>query len=57
MRFCQVSAAENKKPFRARLVLNEDGKVEFEFPERRAEAAQGRRRGVTSGPEFTLIGG
>ena len=26
--------SRNGKPFRARLVLNEDGKVEFEFPAR-----------------------
>jgi hypothetical protein len=32
--------SRNKKPFRARLVLNDEGKVEFEFPERRAEAAK-----------------
>ncbi len=31
--------SRNKKPFRARLVLTEEGKVEFEFPERAAAAA------------------
>jgi DNA topoisomerase-3 len=31
--------SRNKKPFRARLVMNEDGKVEFEFPERAAAKA------------------
>jgi DNA topoisomerase-3 len=29
------------KPFRARLVLGEDGKVEFEFPERAASPVRG----------------
>jgi DNA topoisomerase-3 len=32
--------SRNKKPFRARLVMNEDGKVEFEFPERAAAKAR-----------------
>jgi DNA topoisomerase-3 len=32
--------SRNKKPFRARLVLGEDGKVEFEFPERAAAGAR-----------------
>jgi hypothetical protein len=32
--------SRKKKPFRARLVLNGDGKVEFEFPERPAEVAR-----------------
>ncbi len=31
--------SKNKKPFRARLVMNEDGKVEFDFPERAPAAA------------------
>jgi len=31
--------SKNKKPFRARLVMNEDGKVEFDFPERAATPA------------------
>ncbi len=31
--------SRNKKPFRARLVMNEDGKVEFDFPERAPAAA------------------
>jgi DNA topoisomerase-3 len=32
--------SRNKKPFRARLVLNGEGKVEFEFPERPVEPAR-----------------
>jgi DNA topoisomerase-3 len=32
--------SKNKKPFRARLVLGEDGKIEFEFPERAATGAR-----------------
>jgi len=32
--------SRNKKPFRARLVLNGEGKIEFEFPERPAEVAK-----------------
>ena len=32
--------SKNKKPFRARLVLGEDGKIEFEFPERATAGAQ-----------------
>ena len=34
--------SRNKRQFRARLVLGEDGKVEFEFPERAAAPAQSR---------------
>jgi DNA topoisomerase-3 len=32
--------SRNGKPFRARLVLNEDGKIEFDFPARRQGAEQ-----------------
>lgn len=34
--------SRNKRQFRAKLVLNEEGKVEFEFPERAAAPAQAR---------------
>jgi DNA topoisomerase-3 len=34
--------SRNKRQFRARLVLGEDGKVEFEFPERAAAPARSR---------------
>jgi DNA topoisomerase-3 len=40
--------SRNGKPFRARLVLKEDGKVEFEFPvSRRRQAEQGGDEEVT----------
>ncbi len=36
--------SRNKKPFRARLVLNDEGKVEFDFPERSPAAAHAGAR-------------
>ena len=41
------------KPFRARLVLNDEGKIEFEFPAR-ARIQGARRDGITQGTALVL---